>query len=200
MVLLVLAGTPPATAATRNPEVVAEHGMVASAHALASQAGIEILRAGGNAVDAAVATAFALGVVEPNASGLGGEGMMLIYRADTGAAVAVDYRSAAPATASFPKNVPASGHAAVAVPGTVAGLTLALQRFGTMSLPQVLAPAVRLARDGFVVGPTLSGIVTENFEAILANEPLAARDRSSLTQASRSARPRLTAGTPQDPF
>ena len=116
-----------------------------------------MLKAGGNAVDAAVAAAFAIGVVEPNATGLGGEGMMVIYLAGKKTAVAIDYRSAAPATASFPKGIPSTGHAAVAVPGTVAGLTLALQKYGTMPLAQVLAPAIRLAEEGFVVSPTLAG-------------------------------------------
>jgi gamma-glutamyltranspeptidase/glutathione hydrolase len=147
--------------------------MVASAHALASQAGLEMLKAGGNAVDAAVAAAFAIGVVEPNASGLGGEGMMVIYLADRKNAIAIDYRSAAPAAVDFPSGIPDTGHAAVAIPGTVAGLTTALQKYGTMTLPQVLAPAIRLAERGFVVSPTLAGIVVDNFEAISRNEALA---------------------------
>jgi gamma-glutamyltranspeptidase/glutathione hydrolase len=163
----------PPTAATRNPQVTARRGMVASAHALASQAGVEILKAGGNAVDAAVAAAFAIGVVEPNASGLGGEGMMVLYLAGTRKAVAIDYRSAAPASVDFPGAIPETGHAAVAVPGTVAGLTMALEKYGTMKLPRVLAPAIRLAEQGFVVSPTLAGIVIDNFEAIGRNEPLA---------------------------
>lgn len=160
--------------ATKNVQVVAKHGMVASAHVLASQAGVEILKAGGNAVDAAVCAAFAIGVVEPNASGLGGEGMMLIYRADKRTAVAVDYRSAAPATAKFSSGMPATGHAAVAIPGTVAGLTTALQEYGTMKLAQVLAPAIKLAEGGFVVSPTLASMIVENFEEITKNEALAA--------------------------
>ena len=122
--------------------------MVASAHALASQAGLEMLKAGGNAVDAAVAAAFAIGVVEPNASGIGGEGMMVIYLAGTGKAIAIDYRSAAPASVDFPDGVPDTGHAAAAIPGTVAGLTTALQKYGTMPLSRVLAPAIRLAGAG----------------------------------------------------
>lgn len=164
-------------AATRNPQVVAEHGMVASAHPLASQAGLEILKAGGNAVDAAVATAFAIGVTEPNATGLGGEGMMVIYLADKKTAVAIDYRSAAPAQATLEEwnkgRWPSSGHKAVAVPGTVAGLSLALQKYGTMSLAQVMAPAIRLAEQGFVVSPTLAGVIQDEFEAIQKNEALA---------------------------
>jgi len=173
-VLLILILSISGLAATKNAQVVAKHGMVASAHALASQAGVAILKAGGNAIDAAVAAAFAIGVVEPNASGLGGEGMMLIYRADKRTAVAIDYRSAAPATAKFSSGIPATGHAAVAIPGTVAGLTAALREFGTMKLAQVLAPAIKLAEDGFVVSPTLASIIVENFEEITKNEALAA--------------------------
>ena len=170
--VLAASGSHP-SAATRNRQVVARRGMVASAHALASQAGLEMLKAGGNAVDAAVAAAFAIGVVEPNASGIGGEGMMVVYLADKKKAVAIDYRSAAPAAVDFPSGIPDTGHAAVAIPGTVAGLTAALQKHGTMKLPQVLAPAIRLAEKGFVVSPTLAGIVVDNFEAISRNEALA---------------------------
>jgi gamma-glutamyltranspeptidase/glutathione hydrolase len=170
--VLAAPATPPA-AATRNAQVTSKRGMVASAHALASQAGLEMLKAGGNAVDAAVAAALAIGVVEPNASGIGGEGMMVIYLAATGRAVAIDYRSAAPASADFPDGIPETGHAAVAIPGTVAGLTLALQKYGTMPLSRVLAPAARLAEEGFVISPTLSGVILDNFDAIKKNAPLA---------------------------
>jgi gamma-glutamyltranspeptidase/glutathione hydrolase len=160
--------------ATKNVQVVAGRGMVASAHALASQAGVQIMKAGGNAVDAAVAAAFAIGVVEPNASGLGGEGMMVIYRADKKPAVAIDYRSAAPAGAVFPSGIPGTGHAAVAIPGTVAGLTAALQLYGTMKLDKVMAPAIKLAEKGFIISPTLAGVISDNFEEIMKNEALAA--------------------------
>ena len=165
------AGTP--LAATRNAQVTAKRGMVASAHMLASQAGVETLKAGGNAIDAAVAAAFAIGVVEPNASGIGGEGMMVIYLASAKRAVAIDYRSSAPASIEYPGPIPGTGHAAVAVPGTVAGLTMALEQYGSMKLPQVLAPAIRLAEQGFIVSPTLAGIVVDNFEDLAKNAPLA---------------------------
>ena len=160
-------------APTKNPQVTADRGMVASAHALASQAGLEMLKAGGNAVDAAVAAAFAIGVVEPNATGVGGEGMMVIYLERTKTAVAIDYRSAAPATAAYPKGIPATGHAAVAIPGTVAGLTMALQKFGTMKLGQVMAPAISLAENGFVISSTLAGVIVDNFEEAAKNAALA---------------------------
>ena len=173
LAVAIAAAGPRPFAALRNAQVTAKRGMVASAHALASQAGIEILKAGGNAVDAAVASAFAIGVVEPNASGIGGEGMMVLYLAGTGKTVAIDYRSAAPAALEFPGGIPDTGLGAVAVPGTVAGLTMALEQYGEMKLPQVIAPAIRLAEQGFVVSPTLAGIVVDNFEAISRNEALA---------------------------
>jgi gamma-glutamyltranspeptidase/glutathione hydrolase len=159
--------------ATKRTAVTATSGMVASAHALASQAGLDILKAGGNAVDAAVAAAFTIGVVEPNATGLGGEGMMVIYLAAQKKAVAIDYRSTAPAVTRFEQGIPATGHAAVAIPGTVAGLTMAQQKYGQLKLATVLAPAALIANQGFVVSPTLAGIVVDNFEGISKNEPLA---------------------------
>jgi gamma-glutamyltranspeptidase / glutathione hydrolase len=164
---------PVGDAATRNTQVESRNGMVASAHALASQAGVEILKAGGNAVDAAVAAAVAIGVAEPNATGIGGEGMMVIYLADRKTAIAIDYRSASPAKAQFTGAVPGTGHQAVAIPGTVAGLALALEKYGTMKLPQVMAPSIRIAREGFVVSPTLAGVIADNFEEIAKADALA---------------------------
>jgi gamma-glutamyltranspeptidase/glutathione hydrolase len=142
----------PARAATGT------HGMVAADHRLASQAGVEMLQHGGNAVDAAVATAFALGVVNPSSCGAGGGGFMLIYLGQSGGAVALDYRETAPAAATrdmFVRNghaVPAlslRGGLAVAVPGEIAGLAEALRRYGTLPLSTVMQPAIRYARDGF---------------------------------------------------
>ncbi len=160
--------------ATRLAPVSAKTGMVASAHTLASQAGVEILKAGGNAVDAAVAAAFAIGVVEPNASGLGGEGLMVVSLAGPARSVAIDYRSSAPAVTRFDGAIPATGHAAVAVPGMTAGLATAQQKYGKLPLATVMAPAIRLAEQGFVVSPTLAGVVVDNFEEIAKNEALAA--------------------------
>ena len=172
--ILLLVFTQPLWAATKNVQVEAVHGMVASAHPLASEAGLKILKAGGNAVDAAVAAAFALGVVELNASGLGGEGMIVIYNAETKTSVAIDYRSAAPAMAKFPTKIPTIGHAAAGVPGYVAGLTTALEKYGTMPLHRVMAPAIVLAEQGFTVSPTLSSMIQDNFANIAKNPPLAA--------------------------
>lgn len=163
----------PASAAGSDP-VRAKAGMVASAHALASQAGLEILKAGGNAVDAAVAAAFAVGVVEPNASGIGGEGMMVVYLAGPKKTVVIDYRSTAPAVTRFEGGIPGTGHAAVAIPGTVAGLAAAQERYGKLKLATVLAPAAAIAEQGFVVSPTLAAAVVDNFEDIVKNEVLAA--------------------------
>jgi gamma-glutamyltranspeptidase/glutathione hydrolase len=160
-------------------------GMVAAAHPLASKIGVEILQKGGNAVDAAVATAFGLGVVEPNASGLGGGGFILIYSAKTKEVITIDYRERAPlrATPDMYKLAPDGkvvdaettvGHKAVAVPGTLAGLTLALNRYGTMSLKEVMAPAIRVAEGGYEITPTMNGMMKDNFEK-LSKFPEAAR-------------------------
>lgn len=163
---------PLSAADTVKAEVSARNGMVASAQPLASAAGLEILMAGGNAVDAAVASAFALGVVEPNATGLGGEGMMVIYLADKDVTVAIDYRSMSPLADMSKVKFGSTGHVAVAVPGTVAGLCDALQKYGTMSLAEVMAPAIRYARNGFIVSETLAQTIADRFDPISNNEAL----------------------------
>jgi gamma-glutamyltranspeptidase/glutathione hydrolase len=130
----------------------ARNGMVASTHELASQVGIDIMKKGGNAVDAAVAVGFALAVVHPEAGNIAGGGYMLIRMAD-GRATAIDYKEMAPAAAHpgmFKNEAEQStGYKASAVPGTVAGLALAHQKFGRLKWAEVLEPARRLARDGF---------------------------------------------------
>jgi len=170
--------------AQQGKPVEGKNGMVAAAHPLASKIGVEILKKGGNAVDAAVATAFGLGVVEPNASGLGGGGFMLIYNSKTKEAVTIDYREMAPlrATPDMYKLTPEGkvvddeitvGHKAVAIPGTLSGLTLALNKYGTMSLKEVMAPAIKLAEEGYEVSKTLNGIMRDNFEKLSKFPPAA---------------------------
>lgn len=146
--------------------VWSEHGMVASQEALASQVGLDILQQGGNAVDAGVAVGFALAVTLPRAGNLGGGGFMMIYDAKTGETVALDYREKAPVKAFRDMYLDEQGNAvaeksrfhglAVGVPGTVAGLIKALEEHGTMPLKQVIAPAIKLAEDGYPVSPSLS--------------------------------------------
>ena len=143
--------------ASRQP-VHARHAVVVSVHELASRAGVEILQAGGNAVDAAVATGFALAVVHPQAGNLGGGGFMLIRLAD-GQVHFLDYREKAPAAATANMYLDASGNVvpdaslvgykAIGVPGSVAGMTYAEKKFGKLGLERVMAPAIALARDGF---------------------------------------------------
>jgi gamma-glutamyltranspeptidase/glutathione hydrolase len=147
----------------REP-VRAAHGMVATDEPLASQAGVEILKRGGNAVDAAVATAFALAVVEPAAGNIGGGGFMLVRLAG-GKTTFFDYREMAPGKATrdmyikpdgtLDEKASTIGYRSVAVPGTVAGLALALKTHGTMKLADVMQPAIRLAQQGFPVGEKL---------------------------------------------
>ncbi len=135
-------------------------GMVASRSALASEVGAEILREGGNAIDAAVATGFALAVTHPSAGNLAGGGFMVIRLAD-GAVITNDHRERAPIAASRDMYLDTAGnvvpglstysHLAVGVPGTVDGLLAVLEKYGTMSRNQVLRPAIRLARRGFAI-------------------------------------------------
>jgi gamma-glutamyltranspeptidase/glutathione hydrolase len=134
--------------------------MVVSQHELASKAGAQVMKDGGNAVDAAVATGFALAVVHPNAGNIGGGGFMLI-RMKGGEVHFLDFRETAPARATETMyqdaqgnviaNLSVLGYQAVGVPGSVKGLVYAEQHFGKLDLPQVLAPAMRLARDGFAL-------------------------------------------------
>lgn len=162
LLLLVLGLTLPA--ASREP-ARARHGMVVSTDPLASEVGVEILRKGGHAVDAAVAVGFALAVVHPAAGNLGGGGFMLIHDARLGTEVSVDYREKAPAAArpdmylddrgEFRAERSTVGHLASAVPGSVAGLHLAWRRYGRLSWAQLLEPAIRLAREGFPVSHEL---------------------------------------------
>lgn len=145
--------------------VRAKQAMVVSDERLACEAGIEILKHGGNAVDAAVAVGFALAVVLPSAGNIGGGGFMLVRMAD-GREAFLDYRETAPGAAtrdmylrpngSLDAEAARLGPRSVAIPGTVAGLDMALQKFGTMTLRQVMAPAIRLAERGFPVSEKLS--------------------------------------------
>src|SRR6202166_2343213 len=138
----------------------AQHGIVVSVHELASQAGVEIMQAGGNAVDAAVATGFTLAVVHPPAGNIGGGGFMLIRMAD-GKSHFLDYREMAPAAATRDMYLDAQGNVipgaseigykAIGVPGSVAGMVYAEQKYGKLTLKQVIAPAIRLAREGYAL-------------------------------------------------
>src|SRR5438270_4620191 len=140
--------------------VRAQHAMVVTVHGLASQVGVDIMHAGGNAVDAAVATGFALAVVHPPAGNIGGGGFMLIRMAD-GKTHFLDYREKAPAAATRDMYLDAQGNVipeaseigykSIGVPGSVAGMVYAEQKWGKLTLKQVMAPAIKLARDGFAL-------------------------------------------------
>src|SRR3990167_3068415 len=151
---------PFSTKAVSPPPVTAKHAMVVTDQALASQAGLAILKAGGNAVDAAVAVGYALAVVNPCCGNIGGGGFMLIHLAN-GKDIFLNFREKAPlnatATMYLDKNgnvIPDKsviGYAAVAIPGTVLGLDRALQKYGTMDRKEVMQPAIQLAENGFAL-------------------------------------------------
>ena len=145
--------------------------MVVSQEITASQVGAQILQAGGNAVDAAVATGFALAVTLPQAGNIGGGGFMLVYLAEEDKVISIDYREMAPAGAHRNlflnadgdvdnEKAQASVHSA-GVPGTVAGLIHALNKYGTMPLSEVLQPAIDIAKHGHIVTPALAQSLVE---------------------------------------
>ena len=150
--------------------VVGSRGMVAAQEEHAARVGLEMLRAGGNAIDAAVAIGFTLAVTLPRAGNLGGGGFMLIHLGGTGETVALDYRERAPGLAGRDMYLDAAGNAdpdksrfsyqSVGVPGTVAGLVMALEKYGSKSLADVLAPAIQLAEEGFIISEDLAASLT----------------------------------------
>ncbi|HXM69237.1 MAG TPA: gamma-glutamyltransferase [Candidatus Acidoferrum sp.] len=160
MILLLMAAMAVARANSSTEPVHAQHGIVVSVHELASRAGVEMMKAGGNAIDAAVATGFALAVVHPAAGNLGGGGFMLVRMADGGTHF-IDYREKAPAAATRDmyldpqgnviEGASEIGYKSIGVPGSVAGMVYAEQKYGKLTLKQVMAPAIKLARDGFAL-------------------------------------------------
>ena len=155
-----------------NHPVISKTGMVVSQRQSASEVGAEILRKGGNAVDAAVATGLALAVVLPRAGNLGGGGFMVVYLKDADKTITIDYRERAPALAhrdlfldekgNYDKNKAQFSLLSAGVPGTVAGLHLALTKYGTMSWQEVLEPSIKLAEEGFAVPYDLANILASS--------------------------------------
>src|SRR2546428_4774566 len=176
---VVIRGTrtiPPAWTLRSKP-ATAQHAMVVAAHPVAAQAGVEILKQGGNAIDAAVAVAFALEVVLPDAGNIGGGGF-IVHRSAAGEVLALDYREAAPAGATHDMYLDSAGnvtdkslvgHLAAGVPGSVAGLYAAWTRLGSLPWPSLLAPAIRLA-NGHIVDSARSRDITNDRE-LLAQFP-----------------------------
>lgn len=156
--------------------VYAKHGMVASEQELATQIGVDILKQGGNAVDAAVAVGFALAVVLPNAGNIGGGGFMVLHDAKSGENFTVDFREMAPIKATRDMYLDEKGnvvdgkslytHFAVGVPGTVAGMEYALKKWGSLPLEKILEPSIKLAEEGFVVSGTLASTLKEETETL----------------------------------
>ena len=172
-----------------HQEISAENGMVAAQHPLGAQVGLDVLQHGGNAVDAAVTTAFAMGVLQPLMNGIGGGGMMVVFL-DGGGGGTVDYGMQSPGLArgdmyeledelvppavdsnrlsrrfSYPavkNNANVEGHTSIGVPGTVAGLAAALEEWGSIDLDQAIAPAIRLADEGFEMGHRMALWLIEN--------------------------------------
>ena len=169
-----------------NHPVISKTGMVVSQRHKASEVGAEILRKGGNAVDAAVATGLALAVVLPRAGNLGGGGFMVVYLKDKDKTIAIDYREKAPSEAhrdlfldkngNYDKQRAQFSLLSAGVPGTVAGLYLALTKYGTMTWQEVLEPSIRLAQEGFMIPHDLANILASpRYKKRLSSNPAAAK-------------------------
>ncbi len=150
-------------------EVKSKNGMVVSAHPIASKFGVEILKSGGNAIDAAVGAALIIGVVEPHASGLGGGGGMLIYLHDLDSLTYINYYARAPKLVTTNFNSPEESKTATAVlvPGTVAGLHQALQKYGTISWQELLTKVIEQVKNGFLVDDKFYKILLDSYDSIL---------------------------------
>ncbi|MBU2438285.1 MAG: gamma-glutamyltransferase [Acidobacteria bacterium] len=176
--VLLQAGALPAEDPHQPRNIEGRRGMVVAAHPLAAEAGMAMLQLGGNAVDAALATAFALNVVEPFASGLGGGGFMVIHLAEGNKTTVINFREKAP-QASFPEMFLEEGKPSrrlqtahglsVGVPGAPAGWDYALKTYGTRTLKDVIEKAIRYAEEGFTVSPTFSRINKDEYEKLLLN-------------------------------
>jgi gamma-glutamyltranspeptidase len=156
-----------------RPVIAGRHGAVAANHPLAAQAGLMVLRQGGNAVDAAVATALALGVVEPMMSGLGGDGFYHVFEAETRKSVVFNGTGPAPRAASperYASGIPRTGPLSASVPGMLAGLGEMHRRYGSLPWAGVCDEAVRLARDGFGATAHYRGFSADNVATLAADK------------------------------
>ena len=166
---------PQATTGSWRPTIVAQHGMVAAGHPLAAEAGMRILKAGGNAMDAAIATWAVQGEVEPGMTGLGADMFILYYNAKIGEVKFINGTAYAPQAATIDfytskGGIPDEGPLSSSVPGAVGGATYAVQKYGTRPLSEILAPAIEIADGGFPVTEALAGTI-KSAQAKLAKYP-----------------------------
>jgi len=162
----------------------AKHGMVVTGEPMATRIGVSVLQNGGNAIDAAVTIGFVMAVTYPQAGNIGGGGFMLVYSAKTGKVTAIDYREKAPLLATrdmfldeqgnVDSNLSRFSYLSVGVPGTVAGMAMALKKYGTLSLRDALAPAIQLAEEGFVITPALSDSLKKKAKNLKKHQATAA--------------------------
>ncbi len=175
---VVTAGAQPAIVSKRDiyTPVQGSSGMVVAGEPTAARIGLEVLKRGGNAVDAAVTIGFVMAVTLPQAGNIGGGGFMLIYSAKAGEVIAIDYRERAPAMAhrdmfldsegNLDNNLSRFSHISAGVPGTVSGFALALKKYGTISLSEALKPAIKIAEEGLVVTPSFSNMIKSQAERL----------------------------------